>query len=163
MQIRLLFIALVSLFWLQGVNPNASGDTLNSFAAPPLPTMSVSFGRSTLDVEIASTATQRQTGLMNRTQLAKNGGMIFLMPRVGPASFWMKDTLIPLSIAYLDRNGTILEIEDKKPLDATITHTKSDKVAYVLEANLHWFAVHQVEPGDKVSPPPDTWGVTAVP
>jgi uncharacterized membrane protein (UPF0127 family) len=162
---RILFIGFISFLWLQGVasTSGAYGSAFNSSVEPPLSTMVVSFGRSTLKVEVASTAIQRQVGLMNRTKLDLNCGMMFLMPRIGPASFWMKDTLIPLSIAYLDRDGKIVEMEDKKPLNTAITHTKSNKIAYVLEANLHWFALHHIEAGDKISPSPNTWSVTATP
>jgi uncharacterized membrane protein (UPF0127 family) len=89
--------------------------------------------------------------------------MIFLMPRIGSVSFWMKDTFIPLSLGYFDKNGVILEIEDKQPLDTSITHTRSNQVAYVLETNLHWFSRHHVSVGCKMSPNPKQWGIAATP
>jgi uncharacterized membrane protein (UPF0127 family) len=84
--------------------------------------------------------------------------MIFLLPAVTTATFWMKNTLIPLSIAFIDKNGVILEIHDMKPRDETITRSDSDNVAYALETNLHWFALNGVKPGDKIEPAPGTLG-----
>ena len=80
------------------------------------------------------------------------------MPNVAQATFWMKNTLIPLSVAFLDKNGVILEIHDMKPLDETITRSDSDQMAYALEMNLHWFTLNGIKPGDKIDPPPGTLG-----
>lgn len=126
-------------------------------AAPPgpqsLPKADVHIGAATLSTEIASTPQEGEIGLMYRTSLPDNAGMLFALP-VGRASFWMKNTLIPLSIAFLDSNGVILEIHDMKAMDTTVTYSDSDKVAYALEANLHWFALNGIKPGVKISPAP---------
>jgi len=87
---------------------------------------------------------------MYRTSLPDNQGMIFLLPQVTTATFWMKNTLIPLSIAFIDKNGVILEIHDMKAQDETITRSDSDQIAYALETNLHWFALNGVKLGDKI-------------
>jgi uncharacterized membrane protein (UPF0127 family) len=120
-------------------------------------TVTVHIGKATLHVEIAATDAQREQGLMYRQKLADNDGMIFLMPGIAPATFWMKNTLIPLSVAFLDRNGIILEIHDMKPLDESITRSESDQVAYAIEANVHWFALNGIKPGDRISPAPSTF------
>jgi uncharacterized membrane protein (UPF0127 family) len=121
-----------------------------------LPAVALHVGPALLHTQIASTPEEQEKGLMFYPSLPDNDGMIFLLPEVGPATFWMKNTLIPLSVAYIDRNGVILEIHDMKPLDTSITRSDSDQVAYALEANLHWFALNGVKPGDRIDPPPAT-------
>ena len=127
-----------------------------------LPKVTLHIGKAVLDTEIAATPMEDKVGLMYCRHLPDNEGMIFFLP-IGHATFWMKNTLIPLSIAFLDKNGVILEIHDMQPADPTlpdeaipITHSESDQVAFAIETNLHWFALNQVKPGDKVEPPPAT-------
>ena len=115
-------------------------------------------GKASLTTEIAATGAQQERGLMYVSKLPDNDGMIFLLPKVTTATFWMKNTLIPLSVAYIDKNGVILEIHDMNALDETITRSDSDQVAYALETNLHWFALNGIKPGDKILPPPATLG-----
>ncbi|MCE0485119.1 MAG: DUF192 domain-containing protein [Methylacidiphilales bacterium] len=124
-------------------------------APQSLPAVTLHVGKATLHTEIAATPEQQEIGLMYRTRLADNDGMIFLLP-LGTATFWMKNTYIPLSVAFIDKNGVILEIHDMKALDTTITRSDSDQVAYALEANLHWFSLNGIKPGDKLDPPPST-------
>ncbi len=102
---------------------------------------------------------------MFRTSLGDNDGMIFLLPKISTQEFWMTNTLIPLSIAYIDKDGVILEIHDMQPgdpnvPDANLPRTRSDsnQVAYALETNLYWFSLNGIKPGDKISPPPSTLG-----
>ena len=120
-------------------------------------------GKATLNAEIAATDAQRERGLMYREKLADNDGMIFIMPGIATATFWMKNTLIPLSVAFLDRNGVILEIHDMKPLDESITRSESNQVAYALETNVHWFALNGIKPGDKIAPTPSTFSPPPTP
>ena len=115
-------------------------------------------GSATLHTEVAANETQREIGLMHVAKMGDNDGMIFLMPAVERVSFWMKDTLIPLSIAFIDPNGTILEIHDMKAMDTTTLNSDSTQVAYALETNLHWFALNGIKPGDHLSPAPATLG-----
>jgi len=133
--------------------------------AQSLTAVTLHVGKATLNTEVAATGPQREKGLMDRPKLADNDGMIFLMPHIETATFWMKNTLIPLSIAFIDKNGVILEIHDMMPADPSladrdipITRSDSDQVAYALETNLHWFALNGVKPGDKIDPPPGTLG-----
>jgi uncharacterized protein len=118
--------------------------------------------KATIETEVAATPAEGERGLMFRTSLADDAGMIFVLP-LGRATFWMKNTLIPLSIAFLDKNGVILEIHDMMPPDPNHpvadselprTNSDSDQVAYGLEANLHWFALNGIKPGDKLDPSP---------
>jgi hypothetical protein len=128
-------------------------------------TVTLHIDKATLKTQVAATATQEERGLMFRTHMDDNDGMIFLLPSVETASFWMKNTLIPLSVAYIDKNGVILEIHDMKPADPNVpddllplTRSDSDKVAYALETNLHWFSLNGIKPGDKITPAPSTLG-----
>ena len=123
-----------------------------------LPEIPLQMQKATLQTEIASTGQEREIGLMYVKVLPDNEGMLFLMPTVTTASFWMKNTLIPLSIAFIDKNGVILDIHDMKALDETAILSKNDQVAYALETNLHWFALNGIKAGDKISPGPDKWG-----
>lgn len=119
-------------------------------------TTTLHIGKATLNTEIAATPLQMEQGLMFRKKLGDNNGMIFLLGHPQTATFWMKNTLIPLSVAFLDRNGVILEIHDMKALDQSITRSESDQVVYALETNLHWFSLNDIKPGDKITPPPGT-------
>jgi uncharacterized membrane protein (UPF0127 family) len=122
-------------------------------------------GRATLHAQIAATGDEREIGLMYVSKMSDNDGMIFLMPAVSQATFWMKNTLIPLSVAFIDPNGVILDIHDMQPGDPTlpdanlpVTRSDTDRTAYALETNLHWFALNGIKPGDKILPPPSTLG-----
>jgi uncharacterized membrane protein (UPF0127 family) len=110
-------------------------------------------GAATLDVEIAADGRARTVGLMGRPRLAPDAGMVFLFG--GPASggFWMKDTLIPLSIAFWDQSGRILRILHMTPCRADPCPIYSPGVTYVgaVETNMGWFAAHGVQRGDRVS------------
>ena len=121
-------------------------------------------GKASLTTQIAARTAQEERGLMYVTKLADNDGMIFLLP-IGRADFWMKNTLIPLSVAFIDKNGVILEIHDMQPADPDlpdsqipVTRSDSDQVAYALETNLHWFSLNAIKPGDKIQPPLSTLG-----
>ena len=122
--------------------------------AQSLPTVSIHMGGATLKTEIASTPHEGEIGLMYRRSMPDNDGMLFVLP-IGTATFWMNNTLIPLSIAFLDKDGTILELHDMKAMDESITRSDSDQVAYALEANLHWFDLNGIKPGVKIDPTPD--------
>ena len=105
----------------------------------PLPTLTIvsSMGeRVPVGVEIADTDAERQTGLMGRTVLPKDTGMLFVFEGDQALSFWMRDTLIPLSIAYIDAQGRIVDIQDMQPLDDVPPHYISAEPArYALEVN----------------------------
>ncbi len=92
---------------------------------------------------------------MYRKSLAENSGMLFYFDKPQPVGFWMKNTLIPLSIAYLDEKGEILEIYPLTPLDETPTTSRSYRVKYALEMNQGWFKKNGVKPGDRVYPIPE--------
>jgi uncharacterized protein len=156
MKKRILVVALFGLFL--PISLPAQTAAPDAPAVEPMAKVTLHLGKVSLTTEIAATSAQQERGLMYVTKLGDNEGMIFLLPQVTTATFWMKNTLIPLSIAFIDKNGVILEIHDMKPMDETITRSDSDKVAYALETNLHWFSLNDVKPGDKIDPAPSTLG-----
>ena len=105
-----------------------------------------------LEVELATTFEEQSLGLMYRDKLEENGGMLFVYPRESFLSFWMKDTRIPLSIAFIKADGRIIQIESMKPYSLN-THVSKEKVKYALEMNDGWFRVHNVKEGDTVKIP----------
>jgi uncharacterized protein len=114
---------------------------------PRLPTVKLWIGTNELTAEVAHTMPQIMTGMMWRTNMAETEGMIFVFARPHRAQFWMRNTLLPLSCAYIDPEGTILEVHDMKPRDETGIPAGSDQVQYVLEVNQGWFQRHNVAPG----------------
>jgi len=100
-------------------------------------------------VELAKTPEERAIGLMNRKQLEKDEGMFFIFESEGYHSFWMKNTLLPLSIAFIDKDRRIVDIKDMKPLTLD-SHSPSRQVVYALEMNKGWFAANGVRVGDVV-------------
>jgi uncharacterized membrane protein (UPF0127 family) len=105
-------------------------------------------------VEIADTDPERARGLMGRTALAEDRGMLFVFEEEQELSFWMKDTLIPLSIAYMDSEGRIVDIQDMKALDDDPPHYASVEPAqYALEVNKGFFEERGVEVGDRTNLP----------
>ena len=105
-------------------------------------------------VEIADSDSERARGLMHRTALAENRGMLFVFRSEERLSFWMKDTLIPLSIAFMDSEGRIVDIQDMKPLDDDPPSYVSARPArYALEVNQGFFEERGVEVGDRAELP----------
>lgn len=100
-------------------------------------------------VEVARTPEERALGLMNRKQLGKDEGMLFIFETEDYHGFWMKDTLLPLSIAFIDKDGRIVDIKDMKPLTLD-SHSPSKPVLYALEMNKGWFAKNGAKIGDLV-------------
>jgi uncharacterized membrane protein (UPF0127 family) len=116
-------------------------------AQSKLRTMKLWLGSEELDAELAVTPDQVRTGMMFRTNMAENEAMLFIFARPHQAGFWMKNTFVPLSAAYMDPEGTILEIHDLKPRDTNTVFAASDRVQYVLETPQGWFARHKIATG----------------
>jgi uncharacterized membrane protein (UPF0127 family) len=116
-------------------------------AQPPLKTIHLWLGPEELLTELALTSEQEQTGMMFRTNLAENAGMLFVFPRSIQASFWMKNCPLPLSAAYINPEGNIVEIHDLKAQDTNSVVAASDDVQYVLEVNQGWFKRHHIGEG----------------
>ncbi|HET9651314.1 MAG TPA: DUF192 domain-containing protein [Usitatibacter sp.] len=103
-----------------------------------------------LKVEVASSEPQRMQGLMYRRKLGHNEGMLFIFDEPAYHAMWMKNTLIPLSVAFIDAKGEILNILDMEP-QTLDTHMAAGPATYAIETNKGWFAENQVKPGDKVT------------
>ena len=112
-----------------------------------LDTKIVRVGLSEIEVEIADDAESRRTGLMHRKSMDENRGMLFVFDSDQKLSFWMKNTLIPLSIAYISSDGEILEIYDMKP-ESLRPVESVNSVRYALEMNRGWFERNGIEAGD---------------
>jgi uncharacterized protein len=115
-----------------------------------LPTATVSINGQGLIVELDATPHSRRCGLSRRTTLDGNYGMLFIYPRSEPRSFWMKDTSIPLSIAFLDESGNIINIENKPPGQTGKRYHSRLPASYALEVNQGWFSLHGIKAGDRV-------------
>jgi hypothetical protein len=124
-----------------------AGPSLPSAAQPKLQTMKLWLGAEEMVAELALTGEQTQTGMMFRTNLAENAGMLFVFPAPYRASFWMKNCPLPLSAAYIDPEGVILEIHDLQRYNTNSVVASSDRVQFVLEANQGWFGRHNVTTG----------------
>jgi uncharacterized protein len=115
-----------------------------------LPTITLRIGSATVKAEVADERDERTIGLMGRTELAEGAGMLFIFPEPQALSFWMRDTLIPLSIAYINTGGIIREIHDLKPLDESGARSTFRDLVYALEVPQGWFTRNKILPGDKV-------------
>lgn len=109
-------------------------------------------GGGELTVELARTGQDRNRGLMGREELPGDRGMLFVFPADTQAAFWMKDTLIPLSIAFIGEDGTVLDIQDMEPL-TTETHHSPQTYRYALEVNQGWFQENGIAVGDRAEIP----------
>jgi len=120
-----------------------------------LPTAQLTVGTHLVTAEIADTDATRMVGLMHRFSLAPDHGMLFVHDAPRPLSFWMRNTFIPLSIAFIDAQGRILNIEDMAPHDERTTWSAGPAL-YALEMKKGWFAQRGIGPGTAVKglPPP---------
>jgi hypothetical protein len=114
-----------------------------------LPRTQLTAGFHLINAEVASTPQQRAIGLMHRPSMPANDGMLFVFERADQQCFWMKNTLLPLSIAFLDDDGTVVNIEDMKP-QALDSHCSARPVRFALEMNQGWFARRAIRPGAKI-------------
>ncbi|MCX8122921.1 MAG: DUF192 domain-containing protein [Spirochaetes bacterium] len=101
-------------------------------------------------VELARTAFEHAKGLMNRSQLCNSCGMLFIFDDEEYRTFWMKDTKIPLSIAFIDSVGIINDIQDMKPFQTFPTYSSKYPAKYALEVNQGWFKKNNIKTGSKV-------------
>jgi hypothetical protein len=122
-------------------------------AQPRLPTLKLWLGGQEITAEVARRTTEIATGMMFRTNIADGEGMLFVFPRPYRAAFYMRNTTVPLSAAYLAPDGTILELHDLQPLNETPVTAASDHVQFVLEVPQGWFQRHGVRTGLVVRTP----------
>jgi uncharacterized membrane protein (UPF0127 family) len=120
-----------------------------SVCADPLLTYPLKVKGHTLRVEVARSDEEKTRGLMFRKQLGADRGMLFVYETAGRWAMWMKNTYVPLSVAFIDRDGRILNIEDMEPLTQD-SHQAIGAAKYALEVNRGWFRKRGIKPGDRV-------------
>ena len=118
-----------------------------------LPRTHLRVGGTNINVQIASTFNERQIGLMHRKSMPVNEGMLFVFPQSGVQCFWMKNTLLPLTAAFVADDGTIVNLADMKP-QTTDSHCSTKPVRYVLEMNQGWFGKKGIKAGFKLGGAP---------
>ena len=118
-------------------------------ARADMPEIALTIGRHQIIAEVAATDADRAQGLMHRRMMPENRGMLFVFQQTAPLGFWMMNTYLPLSIAFVDDAGTIINITDMKPL-TTDTHHSSRPARYALEMNKGWFAKRGIGSGAKI-------------
>jgi uncharacterized membrane protein (UPF0127 family) len=116
-------------------------------AQAKLPTVKLYLGFSELVTEVARRPAEIMTGMMFRTNMAPNEAMLFMLPVPQQASFYMRNTLLPLSCAYINDEGTILETHDMKPMDETLILSATPNIRFVLEVSRGWFETNHVGEG----------------
>lgn len=133
---------------LAGAQPSAEATE-----AQHLPVVQLGAGMHIIKAEVAQTPREHTIGLMFRTSMGSNEGMIFAFPQVGKQCFWMKNTLIPLAVAFVADDGRIVNL-DEMQAQTENPHCSSEPVRFVLEMNKGWFSKHGLKAGDKLSGPP---------
>lgn len=114
-----------------------------------LPTIILKAGSQTMRADVASTEPTRQLGLMFRKKMAPQEGMLFVFPQIGYHAMWMRNTLLPLSVAYMDERGVILSIHEMQPL-SDAAHQSAGPARFALEMNAGWFRANGVKAGDTI-------------
>jgi uncharacterized membrane protein (UPF0127 family) len=114
-----------------------------------MPLMELSAGMHRIEAEVAANQQNRMVGLMNRKAMAPQRGMLFVFPQQNTHCMWMRNTLIPLSVAFLDDEGVIINIENMQP-QTEDNHCAKVPARYALEMNLGWFAQRGITPGAKL-------------
>jgi len=138
----LLRIVLLTIFVVTAVPGGAQ--------QPQLPVFELSAGMHRIEAEVAATPESRQTGMMLRTSMPPHRGMLFVFPEVGKHCMWMRNTLVPLSVAFLDEKGRILNVEDMQPKTED-NHCSAKPARYALEMNLGWFRSRGLGAGFSIS------------
>ena len=118
-----------------------------------LPRVKLSAGMHLIDAQVASTIEQRSTGLMFRRDMPQSEGMLFVFEQASVQCFWMKNTLLPLTAAFVANDGTIVNLADMKPR-TTESHCSKEPVRYVLEMNQGWFGKKGIKAGFKLGGQP---------
>ena len=114
-----------------------------------LPRVKLSAGMHQIDAQVAATPEQRSIGLMFRKEMPQHEGMLFIFEQPSVQCFWMKNTLLPLTAAFVADDGTIVNLADMKP-QTIDSHCSATPVRYVLEMNQGWFAKKKIQAGFKL-------------
>lgn len=134
---------------LLGLVAAGAAATAQEIPQPRLPTVTLSAGMHNIVAELARTPAQQQAGLMMRTEMAAHEGMLFVFDELSTRCFWMKNTLLPLSIAFIDDDGTVVNIADMKPRSEA-SHCSERPVRFALEMNQGWFAKRGIKAGFRI-------------
>jgi len=118
-----------------------------------LPTIKLGAGIHNIRAQVARTDEQHTVGLMHRPTMPQNDGMLFIFPQATQQCFWMKNTLLPLSAAFVTDDGTVVNIEDMKP-ETLDSHCSKKPVRFVLEMNQGWFTKRGIKPGSRLTGEP---------
>ena len=118
-----------------------------------LPRVKLQAGMHVIDAQVAATNEQRMTGLMYRQEMPQHEGMLFVFDQPSQQCFWMKNTLLPLSVAFVADDGTIVNI-DEMQAQTLDSHCSTQPVRYVLEMNKGWFSKRGLKAGAKLQGPP---------
>jgi len=118
-------------------------------AQPRLDTIDIIAGMHVIRAEVAQTPAQQMVGMMFRREMGANEGMLFTNPDSSPRCFWMRNTLLPLSIAFIDDEGSIVNIADMQPLSDD-SHCSAKPVRFALEMRQGWFAKRGIKAGFKL-------------
>ena len=124
--------------------------SLQAYADEAMKIVSLNAGLHVIQAEVANTFATRALGLMHRKAMGTNRGMLFVFPAAERQCMWMRNTLLPLSVAFMDEQGAIINIEDMHPQTET-SHCALGAARYALEMNKGWFASRGIKPGSKVS------------
>ena len=120
-----------------------------AWAQNAMPMMELTAGFHRIEAEVAATDQNRQLGLMNRKAMPPQHGMLFVFDHENTHCMWMRNTLLPLSVAFMDATGTIINIEDMQP-QTEDNHCARRPARFALEMNLGWFAQRGIKPGTKL-------------
>jgi uncharacterized membrane protein (UPF0127 family) len=131
----------------------ATGFALAQEPQTDLSRVRLSAGMHQIEAQLAQTPGQRQTGLMHRKQMPQHEGMLFVFDEPGVQCFWMKNTLLPLTAAFVADDGEVVNLADMKP-QTTDSHCSSRPVRYVLEMNQGWFAKRGIKAGARLAGEP---------
>jgi len=122
---------------------------LPAMAVAEMPVVELGAGMFRIQVEVAHTDANRQLGLMNRREMPAHNGMVFVFPQDARHCMWMRNTFIPLSVAFLDEQGRILNIADMQP-QTEDSHCAAAPARFALEMNQGWFRERGLKPGDAI-------------
>jgi uncharacterized membrane protein (UPF0127 family) len=116
---------------------------------PKLPVVQLNAGMHLIHAEVAADYGSRMTGLMHRATMPPNAGMLFIFDETQQQCMWMKNTLLPLSVAFIDEAGSIINVEDMAP-QTEDSHCAKRPARYALEMNRGWFAARGIKPGTRL-------------
>ena len=117
--------------------------------AQQLPVVQLNAGMHLIRAEVAADFPSRAQGLMYRSAMPSNAGMLFIFDEASAQCMWMKNTVIPLSVAFIDERGTVINIEDMAP-QTEDSHCARRPARYALEMNRGWFAARGIKPGSRI-------------